>query len=744
MTNQSHGQNHRTPTPWLKWKRRRRRQLPGRASAGPLNTPASLDIRAVLPPEPSLATPWPSDPAPCVCHGGALSSLGRCQGASRGLARMERQTPCRRVSRQGAGRQRRTQRSRMCGTGPGGLAAQVETGSRPAVGVLPPAVELTAGSRQALFSERRPWSRVGWEGAPGRAAHLGSCSPWGSGWRAGLGRPFRLEPVSARQPHVPAWSLRPRTTLMTVTCTASSCGNPLTASRPLQTDVLHQNIYDYIHVDDRQDFRRQLHWAMDPPHAALGRPLRSEAAEDAALGRLLRAQEGGAGSPAEYSAFLTRCFVCRVRCLLDSTSGFLAMQFQGKLKFLFGQKRKAPSGTALPPRLSLFCTAAPALLPSTAETKVKSTFLKLKHGADISALTDARAKAQSQCEPESHVKPNHSAGRNSAENGLSVFRAQTDGDRWAQLPARATCPCLRGGPDSVLDPRVASGGGAGEGRGRAPGGSSTARWRREGHAYDRHLEAAGPAQQLHWMTGALGQEGGTRLKLEPSMGGPFPGQAGAQGIVHTDSFTASASPCPRGAWRTGSLLLEDSGLRWGATVPRTPSLEANWCPPEVCAAPLCRLMCLSRWRVTLDLMMQQTATLCPQARCGWGPLMWSRDSWLLSLPGCTSKQSWATDTNSVPRTWGTVCWGQTPDLAAIWLCSTPHAVPAWSTCTVFLSQSRPPTSVHRATSPQLWAATAEPLGPCLSSSGSPWTHPHGPLTARVGCPGHSPKVPWRH
>lgn len=67
------------------------------------------------------------------------------------------------------------------------------------------------------------------------------------------------------------------------------------------------------------------------------------------------------------------------------------------------------------------------------------------------------------------------------------------------------------------------------------------RRRREGHAYDRHLEAAGPAQQLHRMTGALGQEGGTRLKLEPSTGGPLPGQAGAQGIVHTDSFTASGS-----------------------------------------------------------------------------------------------------------------------------------------------------------------------------------------------------------
>ncbi|XP_064452988.1 aryl hydrocarbon receptor repressor isoform X3 [Mirounga angustirostris] len=314
-----------------------------------------------------------------------------------------------------------------------------------------------------------------------------------------------------------------------------------------QTDVMHQNIYDYIHVDDRQDFCRQLHWAMDPPQVVFGQPLHSET-EDAVLGRLLRAQEAGARSPTDFSAFLTRCFVCRVRCLLDSTSGFLTMQFQGKLKFLFGQKRKAPSGTVLPPRLSLFCIVVPVLLPSVAEVKMKSAFLRVKHRVDVSASMDTKARAAvSPCEPEFHGKPGYFAGRNNGEN-IPVLRTQADAGRWARVPARAPCVCLRNGPDLVSDPEGAAGDRAGDEHGRVPGGSSGARGRREIHAYSCCFEAPGPVKHLSWMTGKHGQDGDTKLKLEPSKSDPFSMRAvslgscvpcpGVQGAVHTGGVTA--------------------------------------------------------------------------------------------------------------------------------------------------------------------------------------------------------------
>uniref|UniRef100_A0A8C3VQ40 Aryl hydrocarbon receptor repressor n=1 Tax=Catagonus wagneri TaxID=51154 RepID=A0A8C3VQ40_9CETA len=311
-----------------------------------------------------------------------------------------------------------------------------------------------------------------------------------------------------------------------------------------QTDVMHQSVYDYIHVDDRQDFCRQLHWAMDPPQALCAQPLLPGPGEDAVLARLLQAQEGAAAVPPAYSAFLTRCFTCRVRCLLDSTSGFLTMQFRGKLRFLFGQKRKTPSGAALPPRLSLFCVAVPVLLPPVAEVSGRSAFLRARHRVDVSAAQDAGAKATSSlCQSELHGKPNCLAGRSNGENGLSVFRAPTDACRWGRGPARAPCLCFRGSPDLVLDREGATGDMGGEG----PGGA-----RRDVPPHSCRLEAPGSTKHPSWTTEKHGQDGSAELKLDPCRSHPFSVLAqprgaclprpGLQGTVQAGGTAAFGNP----------------------------------------------------------------------------------------------------------------------------------------------------------------------------------------------------------
>ncbi|XP_037385281.1 aryl hydrocarbon receptor repressor [Talpa occidentalis] len=294
-----------------------------------------------------------------------------------------------------------------------------------------------------------------------------------------------------------------------------------------QTDVLHQSVFDYIHVDDRPDFRRQLHWAMDPPRVARGRLLPAGPGEDAVLGRLLRAQQEGAGGPPELSAFLTRCFVCRVRCLLDSTSGFLTMQFQGKLKFLFGQQQKAPSGTALPPRLSLFCVVAPVLLPSVAEVKMKSTFLRAKPRLDTAGGMAAKARAVGLCASEVPIRSSCFAGRGD-EGNVPVFWPQAEAGPWARVPARGPCPCLRAGPELVLDPDVASGDQGGEETRTAPGSSWGPRGRREPQAYSCPFETPGPTKHPH-LTGGRQGRGGAQQKLEQGRTAPFPVHAVARG-----------------------------------------------------------------------------------------------------------------------------------------------------------------------------------------------------------------------
>ncbi|OCT76168.1 aryl-hydrocarbon receptor repressor L homeolog isoform X1 [Xenopus laevis] len=235
-----------------------------------------------------------------------------------------------------------------------------------------------------------------------------------------------------------------------------------------QTDVMHQNVYDYIHVDDRQEFCRQLHWAMNPQQMEIAQESQTDTGEDVFLNKLFEAEESDS-SPSAYSSFLNRCFICRFRCLLDSTSGFLTMQFEGKLKFLFGQKKKASSGTIHPPQMAFFCVAVPLLLPPVTEIKTKSVLMKTQKKPGATSNSENTTKPfpgayevehagrnshQGTCFPNIlHDPDNQIKLMNSGDNGISFFKVRTNEDQWVWVEANAPLRYRNGSSDYIVVPQ---------------------------------------------------------------------------------------------------------------------------------------------------------------------------------------------------------------------------------------------------------------------------------------------------
>ncbi|KAI7809938.1 Aryl-hydrocarbon receptor repressor b [Triplophysa rosa] len=216
-----------------------------------------------------------------------------------------------------------------------------------------------------------------------------------------------------------------------------------------QTDVMHQNVFDYIHVEERQEFWRQLHWAMNPSRA--DPQTARDADENVAIGHLFSPQEIDGVLP-DLSPFLTRCFVARVRCLLDSTSGFQSMQFHGRLKFLQGQKRKTDAGALMPPQLALFCVAVPIVLPSVTDLGVKSMMMKSKHRTSTSS--DKRlCVSGGSSDSEEMLRFNWSSTfcHDSSRSVLANRRYRGEGCKTQEQPLNFCVSALGGSRHQVLD-----------------------------------------------------------------------------------------------------------------------------------------------------------------------------------------------------------------------------------------------------------------------------------------------------
>ncbi|NXS69088.1 AHR protein, partial [Pandion haliaetus] len=238
-----------------------------------------------------------------------------------------------------------------------------------------------------------------------------------------------------------------------------------------QSDLIYQNVYELIHADDRAAFRRQLHRAPasgSTQHAADGDFVFPFGFPAFPTDQPLLAGCSARSSPQhlhpEKPSFVERSFTCRFRCLLDNSSGFLALNFHGRLKFLLGQQKSASDRSPL----ALFAIATLLQPLSILELRTKTLIFQTKHKLDFTPMAcDSRGKVvlgyteTELCRRGSgyqfvhaadmmHCAENHVRMMKTGESGLTVFRLLTKKGGWVWVQANARLVYKGGKPDCII------------------------------------------------------------------------------------------------------------------------------------------------------------------------------------------------------------------------------------------------------------------------------------------------------
>ncbi|NWQ82031.1 AHR protein, partial [Columbina picui] len=223
-----------------------------------------------------------------------------------------------------------------------------------------------------------------------------------------------------------------------------------------QSDLIYQSVYELIHAGDRTTFHQQLHSALVPSstqHTAHGLPTNQP----------LTAGCSTMSGPKNHS-FVERSFTCRFRCLLDNSSGFLALNFRGRLKFLLGQQKEALGRSSL----ALFAIATPLQPLSILELQTKTLRFQSKYKLDFTPTVDdfwgkvvlgytetelcrrgsgyqfLHVADMMYC-AESHVRI-----MKTGETGVVVFRLLTKKGNWVWVQGSARLVYKGGKPDCII------------------------------------------------------------------------------------------------------------------------------------------------------------------------------------------------------------------------------------------------------------------------------------------------------
>ncbi|XP_074045928.1 aryl hydrocarbon receptor-like [Macrotis lagotis] len=235
-----------------------------------------------------------------------------------------------------------------------------------------------------------------------------------------------------------------------------------------QSDIIYQSVFELIHTDDRAMFRCQLHWSLNPPSfRETKQDSNSLPMNEDPLNMGTTIYDPQHLLP-ENCSFLERSFVCRFRCLLDNSSGFMALDFHGRLKFLHGQNKKAEDGSLMPPQLALFAIATPLQPLSILELRTKIYIFQTKHKLDFTPMAcDARGKVllgyteTELCMRGSGYQFIHAADMmycaekhvrmmKMGESGMTIFRLLTKNTGWLWVQANARLVYKGGQPDCII------------------------------------------------------------------------------------------------------------------------------------------------------------------------------------------------------------------------------------------------------------------------------------------------------